>query len=325
LLCEKNGFLNFCCFEQVKMACREAMGFSRSFGSSDDDKANQQCGQSEEILRKSPQNMDSSLWWKNQIRTQIDHDKAEGIERENSRQLAVFLSDQEQRRRVQEEAINSMEETEERKRRREFAKAVIREEQWTRLRENGEAAIRDENERIRRRRMAIKALKAEEARQIELRLQSKALLKTASLDIIIHDEQVRQAVRQRQRALFQAGIRLHMQYFRAMENERLPAAGDKIVPKRSNVEQAVRDLYLRDCIDSQDGSLPSDSSKRQTRPAARVSSLNHQVDHAINFPLTQASLPMLPNRGSSAAGFFRPLPSFPTADWSDICHQRLLA
>jgi hypothetical protein len=263
-------------------------------------------------------------WWKNQIRSQIVHAKAEGVEREQRRQYAITLSEIEQARRVQEDKINSLEEAEERKRRREYAKAVIREEQWTRIREQTEAAARDEAERHRRRRMALKALKSEEARQIELRLQAKARLKTGNFELAVQEEQLRQSLRRRNRALFVAGIRLHIQYFRAMEHERFSVAGDKISIKRSRVEQAVRDIYLRDCFDAQESPAlnPSLSASQQAVLPIRTSSFvwNHDEKPDLRLELSREILgatPSFASQTSSAADFFRPLPIPITADLHD--------
>jgi hypothetical protein len=265
---------------------------------------------------------EAGAWWKNQIRSQIVHAKAEGVEREQRRQYAITLSDIEQARRVQEEKINSLEEAEERKRRREYAKSVIREEQWTRIREQTEAAARDEAERNRRRRMALKALKSEEARQIELRLQAKARLKTGNFELAVQEEQLRQSLRRRNRALFVAGIRLHIQYFRAMEHERFSVAGDKINIKRSKVEQAVRDIYLRDCFDAQESPANPSTSSRQLVLPVRTSSIiwNANEKPDLHLELSReimGATPVFASQTSSAADFFRPLPIPIMADLHD--------
>ena len=266
---------------------------------------------------------EAGAWWKNQIRGQIVHAKAEGVEREQRRQYAITLSEIEQARRVQEDKINSLEEAEERKRRREYAKAVIREEQWTRIREQTEAAARDEAERHRRRRMALKALKSEEARQIEVRLQAKARLKTGNFELVAQEEQLRQSLRRRNRALFVAGIRLHIQYFRAMEHERFSVAGDKINIKRSKVEQAVRDIYLRDCFDDQEG--PDNSFRSASQQAVlpvRTSSFVWNADEKPDLRLELSrevlgATPAFSSQTNSAADFFRPLPIPILADLHD--------
>ena len=294
----------FVWLKQIKQACKEAMNMITPF-----ERTHQVFVDGIDSLKSSqPQHMprDTGAWWKTQIRSQIVHAKAEGVEREQRRQYAITLSNIEQARRVQEEINNALEEAEERKRRREYAKAVIREEQWTRIREQSEAFARDEAERLRRRRMAIKALKAEEARQIELRLQGKAMLKTPNFELTVQEHEIREASRRRNRALLQAGIRLHMQYFRAVENDRFAAAGDRIDIKRSKVEQAVRDMYLRDCIDTVDSSLGSSLAPKEVRTPLRTSAKTSPGLHEELCKQVRGVPPT--HRISSTADFFRPLP-----------------
>jgi hypothetical protein len=302
---------------QIKQACKEAMNLPTYLEPGLYDCVGK--GDSVSPRRKNP--TDSGAWWKNQIRNQIVHAKAEGVEREQRRQYAITLSNIEQARRVQEEINNALEDAEERKRRREYAKAVIREEQWTKIREQFDACSRDEAERLRRRRTAVKSLKAEEARQIELRLQGKAMLKTNNFQLAIKELEIREALRRRNRALFQAGIRLHMQYFRAVENDRFAAAGNRIDIKRSKVEQAVRDIYLRDCLDPDDCTTSSEVSAlapKEVLVPVRTSSFRPSAGlHEEISREVLGAMPAHEYRMSSAADFFRPMPIPGVDDYQD--------
>ena len=294
---------------QVKQACKEAMSLTEQC--EPEVVSPRDCVLPAGTLQtKFPVN-EGSIWWKTQIRSQIVHAKAEGIEREQRRQFAIMMSEMEQARRVQEDINKSLEEAEERKRRREYAKAVIREEQWTRIREQAEICARDDAERLRRRRMAIKALKVEEGRQIELRLQGKALLKTPNFELVVQERALSESLRRRNRALFQAGIRLHMQYFRAVEHDRFTVAGDRINIKRSKVEQAVRDIYLRDCLDTDDAKI-SGQTISLTESVLPVRTTSFKASAGLNDELSREILGAVPGHAyciSSAAEFFRPLPT----------------
>ena len=115
-------------------------------------------------------------WWRTQISQQMDHARLEATERHRRQRIATVLADNEQHRRMAEQAAYGMEDGQERVRRREFAKIVLDEEQHTRVREDRLAAERDNADRNRRRRYAIKALRQEEARITTVRVQRKRMI-----------------------------------------------------------------------------------------------------------------------------------------------------
>ena len=99
-------------------------------------------------------------WWRTQISQQMDHARIESTERQRRQRIATVLADNEQHRRMTEQAAYEMEDEQERLRRREFAKIVLVEEQHTRVREAQLTESRDNAERARRRRWAIHAIRA---------------------------------------------------------------------------------------------------------------------------------------------------------------------
>jgi hypothetical protein len=150
--------------KRVGEACRAALRNNNGQGG---DLAEEPDWHADEAGRRGGRGADAELaapskepWWRTQISQQMDHARIESTERQRRQRIASVLADNEQHRRMTEQAALEMEDEQERLRRREFAKIVLVEEQHTRVREGQLADSRDEVERHRRRRWAVQAIRA---------------------------------------------------------------------------------------------------------------------------------------------------------------------
>jgi hypothetical protein len=191
-------------------------------------------------------------WWRTQISQQMDHARLESTERHRRQRIASVLAENEQHRRVAEQAACEMEDEQERVRRREFAKIVLDEEQHTRVREKHLAEDRDLADRNRRRRWAVKALREQEARITMERLhlreieQGRADPRAPLSRTLVEAAVNRQSTMKRNRALLLAGLELHVHYIRVIEER---GKREQSISRRSKVDQMIVDMYTRDCLD----------------------------------------------------------------------------
>ncbi|EKX43180.1 hypothetical protein GUITHDRAFT_110907 [Guillardia theta CCMP2712] len=225
----------------------------------------------EEQEMKQKENLASSKqhepWWRSQICLQISNAKQEGEERERRKTVAMMLADAEQRRRIAEVQAYEMEDEEERLRRREFARLTEVEELHKIIREELMVRRKEGEERERNRQKVIKALRAEEGRMITDRLtlreveQGRIDPRAGKVRALIDESQARALGKRKQRALFLAGLRLHVQYVRAMEERERGKEGrgrgeghggegsKEQGYRRTGVDQAIFEMYMRDCLD----------------------------------------------------------------------------
>ena len=144
--------------KRVGEACRAVLRNNSGQGSDiTEDEAGRRGGRRADAAPAEPS---KEPWWRTQISQQMDHARIESTERQRRQRIASVLADNEQYRRMTEQAALEMEDEQERLRRREFAKIVLVEEQHTRVREGQLADSRDEVERQRRRRWAVQAMRA---------------------------------------------------------------------------------------------------------------------------------------------------------------------
>jgi hypothetical protein len=263
---------------RVGDACRAALlGDSRtSEGSGYDARAGGRSGRLHPDAK--PDARPAEPWWRTQISQQMDHARLESTERQRRQRIATVLAENEQHRRMAEQRAFEMEDDQERVRRREFAKIVLDEEQHSRVREDYYADQTDIADRNKRRFWAVRALREEQGRatmeRLELREveQGRADPHSRHSRALVDQTIAQHRTMQRNRALFLAGLKIHVECLRAAEevaaeaeaqpwhaypagDPRRTAAAplnrllqDRENKTRSRIDQAILDLYTRDCL-----------------------------------------------------------------------------